>query len=95
MDERPIRPAAQATLWAFAGRDPRTGAEVGEPDDEIDAFLQTQAACTPQQLLTTLGAGLVCCPCVCTDTALSCGAATGAAGCAAGRDRGAAARNGA
>jgi hypothetical protein len=39
MDERPIRPAGQAVLWAFAGRHAATGADPGEPLSQLEEFL--------------------------------------------------------
>ena len=44
-DDRPIRPAGQALLRAFAGRHPGTGQAPGEMTselDELDEFLLTQ-----------------------------------------------------
>jgi len=39
MDERPIRPAGQAVLRAFAGRHAATGADPGEPLSQLEEFL--------------------------------------------------------
>ena len=43
-DERPIRPAGQATLWAFAGLDPLTGEYFEEGADETEEFLRTRVS---------------------------------------------------
>ena len=41
-EERPIRPAGQGVMRAFAGRDPATGAYFGEPLSQLEEFLVNQ-----------------------------------------------------